>query len=90
MRKKEKKRTYNGNNTEGIRKKEIFARRLRRIGQGDQMTTKRDDVKEVKSESMQREGLFSRVKCYGGRSSKTKMGKCSLDLITMNLHCWQK
>ena len=75
------KRTYSGifsNNTERIKKKEAFARRLNRSGQGDQMTIKKDDVEEVKNE---KEGLFSRVKCCGRRSSKTK---------TMRLHSWQK
>lgn len=45
------------------------------------MTIKKDDVEGVEDESIQKEGLFSRVKCCGGRSSKTK---------TMSLHCWEK
>lgn len=43
------------NNTKGIKKKEAFARRL---GRSDQMTSRRDDVMEVKNESMQKEGHF--------------------------------
>lgn len=68
---RKKKRTYSGtfsSNTEGIKKKEAFARRLRRHGQGDQMTVKKDDMKEVKNESMQKEGLLSESNTVeGGR-----------------------
>ena len=46
------------NNAEGIKKKEAFAKRLGRSGQGDQITSKRDDVKDAKNERMQKEGGF--------------------------------
>lgn len=68
----------------GPRRKE-YLRRLRKSRQHDQMT-----AKEVKNESTQKEGLFSRVKYYGGGSSKTKTQKGSLDLVTMNSRRWHK
>lgn len=58
MRKRKKKRILSvtfSNNSKGIKIKEAFAKRLRR---SYQTMSRRDDVREVKNESVQKEGHF--------------------------------
>lgn len=46
------------NNSEGVKKKEAFAGDQEGVDQVIKMTSKRDDVKEVKTEWFQKEGCL--------------------------------